>query len=81
MRNAVAEITEPQFLTVKDLAKRFDKNDFTVRSWIDNGWLKSRRFGGRIRVHSDEANRMKQILDAGLPPSAARLKSFQVLPN
>lgn len=81
MRNAVAQTAEPEFLTVKVLAERFGKNDFTVRSWIENGWLKSRRFGGRIRVHIDDANRMKQILDAGLPPSAARLKSFQVLAN
>ena len=39
-------MTDPDFLTVEEVAERCRVSDQTVRNWIDSGRLKAKRLGG-----------------------------------
>lgn len=41
------------FLTVKEVAKLFGKNQKTIYNWIKNGWIKSEKVGGEHVILRD----------------------------
>jgi excisionase family DNA binding protein len=43
-----------KLLSVRDVAKHFSVNGQTVRKWVRAGELKTLRFGGSIRIRTED---------------------------
>jgi excisionase family DNA binding protein len=48
------------WLTVKDVARRFQVTERTVRNWIKAKLLIVSKFGGRVRIHPSEVERFSR---------------------
>lgn len=46
--------TAEQWSSVKQIAHKFDVTERTVRRWIDEGRLRTHRFGGAVRVSAED---------------------------
>lgn len=51
---------EEVWLTVKDVARRFQVTERTVRNWLDAGLLVGSKLGGRVRIDPDEVRRFSK---------------------
>ena len=52
------------WLTVKDVALRFQVTERTVRNWLRSGLLVASKLGGRVRVDPVEVRRFSKPKDS-----------------
>jgi hypothetical protein len=63
----VAEQVEPEFITVKDAAKRYSLSAWSIRQNVYAGKLTAKRYGNRLLV---EVASLRQLI-ANLPDAAS----------
>lgn len=52
---------ESAWYTVREVAQHFKISERQVRRWLAEGYLKSKHFGGSVRVSASELRRIEQI--------------------
>jgi excisionase family DNA binding protein len=57
-RKIAKESEDQPWLTVADVAGRFQVTERTVRNWIRSGLLVAKKLGGVVRIHPDEVRRL-----------------------
>jgi excisionase family DNA binding protein len=55
--NASERAMDELLLTIKEVARRVRVTDRTVRNWIKNKRLRSKRIGGVVRIARSDLNR------------------------